>query len=85
MGLFPLADTGISISTWSTSGPDAHWSGAHLGARWRRQNPTASVRRAAPASLPPDVHHDIAIDSKCPRRRLRAAGARACAAALRLP
>ena len=85
MGLFPLANTGISIPVWSTSGPTARWSDAHRGAgRWR-PNRTASVRHPAPAPLPIDDHHDIAIDSKCLRRRSGAAGARARAAALRLP
>ena len=85
MGLFPLANTGISIPMWSTSGPNARWSEAHRGAGCWRPNPPASVRRSAPASLPIDDHHDIALDSKCLRRRFGAAGARGRAAALRLP
>jgi hypothetical protein len=85
MGSFPFADTSTSNLMSFAPGLDAGWSDAHRGAGWWCPNPPALVRRSAAAPLPLDDHHDNDLDSKCTRRRSGAAGARACAAALRLP
>ena len=85
MGSFPFADTNTSVSLSFAPWSDACRSDVHWHAGWWRPNPPAAVRRSASAFLPLDDHHDIAIDSKCTRRRSGAAGARACAPALRLP
>ena len=84
MGSFPFADTIISMPPIDGRRTAGH-AGPYWEAVWWRQTPPASVRRAASASLPLDDHHDIDIDSKCTRRGVGLAGARAGAFALRLP